>query len=99
MGKAIGWIIGLLVVVGAAALVFKLVDVDVDGDLKAPRVSVDGGEVPDVDVDVADVDVGSKEVEVKVPDVDVDVKDETITVPTIEIDEEADAEADDPQSN
>lgn len=63
------------VVLGAVALVVILLATGVidfssrGGEL--PEVQVEAGELPDVDADVADVDVGSKNVTVEVPDVDV----------------------------
>ena len=97
MGKAFGWIIGLALLVVAALVVMRLVDVDVGGKIEVPKVSVEGGELPNVDVDVAKVDVGATEVEVAVPEVDVDVQEKTIEVPTLEVTEEPNAEADSPQ--
>jgi hypothetical protein len=52
-----------------------------------PEVEVKGGNVPEYDVDTADVEVTGRETEVTVPDVDVDVKGEqrTITVPDVDV--------------
>lgn len=63
------------VVLGAVALVVILlatgvIDFSSEGG-KLPEVQVEAGELPDVDADVADVDVGTKNVTVEVPDVDV----------------------------
>lgn len=59
----------LLLLVAWAAGLF---DVKASGELEAPKVSVEGGSLPDVDADVADVNVGTKTTTVEVPTVDVD---------------------------
>jgi len=51
-------------------------DVDKTQDGEMPNVEVSDGQLPEYDVDTADVDVGTKTVEVEVPDVDVDLPDE-----------------------
>lgn len=89
MSKTVGFIIGGLAVVGVAFAALTLIDVDVDDAGELPSVSIDaeGGELPEVDVDVADVDVGMKETKVKVPDVDVEMEETTVKLPTIDIDQ------------
>lgn len=51
-----------------------MVDVDVSGDVELPDVdvAVEGGELPNVDAKVGDIDVGSEEVTVTVPTIDVE---------------------------
>ena len=51
------------------------VDQTEEGDL--PEVEVEGGNLPEYDVDVADVKVGTDTAQVVVPDVDVDMPDDT----------------------
>lgn len=46
-------------------------DVDTQGDLEAPEVQVEGGSLPDVDADAADVSVGTETQTVEVPVVEV----------------------------
>ena len=58
----------LILVVGFAT---GLLNMSTSGNLEAPKVAVSGGEVPNVDVNAADVDVGTKTVTVEVPDVSV----------------------------
>lgn len=53
---------------GAAAC-----DVDQTEEAELPEVDVEGGNMPEYDVETADVDVGTKEVTVDVPEVDVDM--------------------------
>lgn len=47
-----------------------------DGEMPDIDVSVDGGNLPEYDVDGPDVDFGMKEVTVKVPDIDVTTPDD-----------------------
>lgn len=65
-------IILLLALAALAAYALGLFNVDASGDLKAPEVEVSGGEVPDVQVETADVTVGEEPVTVDVPTVDVE---------------------------
>lgn len=68
-----GWLIALLVVVAlvVAAFAFGLIDIDQTKSLKAPEVSVTGGQAPAFDVDTATVDVGTKKEIIEVPTIDV----------------------------
>ena len=61
-----------------AAATFGLAACDVDQTEEAelPEVDVEGGNMPEFDVETADVEVGSKEVTVDVPTVDVDMPDD-----------------------
>lgn len=64
----------------ALASTFALAACDVDqtqeGELPEVDVDVQGGQVPEYDVDAPDVDVDTEEVTVPVPDVDVQPADE-----------------------
>lgn len=51
-------------------------DVDQTKEAELPEVEVTGGQVPEFDVETADVDVGTKETTVEVPDVDVKMPDD-----------------------
>ena len=75
-----------------------LVDVDVSGDMEMPNVEMvggniempsietSGGEMPAVDVNTADVEVGTGSRTVDVPtDVNVETEERTIEYPTIDI--------------
>ena len=46
-------------------------DVDQTKEAELPEVDVEGGQMPEYDVETADVDVGTKKTTVEVPDVDV----------------------------
>lgn len=52
-------------------------DVDKTEDGEAPDVDVQGGEMPEYDVDAADVNVGTDTQTVVVPDVDVNAPNDT----------------------
>ncbi len=60
-------------------------DVDVTEEGRMPSMEVDPGEMPEVDVDTADVDMHMEEKTVSVPDVDVSTKEKTMSVPDIDI--------------
>lgn len=80
----------IVLVIAVIALVTNLLglwNMDSSGKLEAPDVAVTGGSVPDVQVETADVDVGTTNETVKVPDVDIDVStdDATVKVPTIDV--------------
>jgi len=70
-GRAIWIILLVLIILGLIAWAMGLVNFDASGDLKAPDVKVEGGEVPDVQMETGEIDVGTKNVEVAVPDVDI----------------------------
>lgn len=65
-------VVAVLALAGvAAAWAAGLFTVQTDGALKAPEVSIEGGEVPSVDVQAADVDVGTTTTTVEVPTVEI----------------------------
>ncbi|MBW3670118.1 MAG: hypothetical protein KY432_00440 [Acidobacteria bacterium] len=51
-----------------------------------PDVDVEGGQLPEYDVDAADVDVDTETTEVTVPDVDVDTDTAEVAVPDVDVD-------------
>ncbi|MFN2099406.1 hypothetical protein [Altererythrobacter sp. MF3-039] len=57
----------------AAAFSLSACDVDQTEEGEMPDVDVEGGNLPEFDVETADVDVGTEEVTVDVPTVDVDM--------------------------
>ncbi len=74
-GGGLGRTLGLLAL---AALAITLVlwalgflNFDASGKFEAPTVNVEGGSIPDVQVEGPKVDVGTEKVTVEVPDVDV----------------------------
>ena len=70
-GRTIAIIALVALVVLAAAWAAGLFNVDATGKLESPKVSVEGGSLPQVDVEAADIDVGTRK--------------ETIDVPTVSI--------------
>jgi hypothetical protein len=75
-GRTLLIIVLVALVALAIAWALGLFQVETQGELKAPDVNVSGGEVPNVDVDAADVDVGTKTETIEVPTVDVTPPDE-----------------------
>ena len=59
-----------------ATLSLVACDVEQTEEGSLPDVDVEGGNMPEYDVDTADVDVGTKEKTVTVPDVDVTMPDD-----------------------
>jgi hypothetical protein len=72
-GRTILIIVAVVALLGVVAYALGLFNVDASGELKTPEVAVDvtGGEVPSMEVETADVDVGTKSVDVDVPTVSV----------------------------
>ena len=70
----LGYVLGAIVIALLVAFGIYLVDVDQtqEGELPDVDVSVEGGQLPEADTEVGDVDVGTDEVEVEVPTVDVE---------------------------
>lgn len=93
MSRTGGIILGIVVVIAVIFGIY-MVDFDVEdpGAMPDVDVSVEGGEMPDVDADVGDVTVGTTEETVTVPDVDVTVGEEEtqVDVPVIDVDPPAD---------
>ncbi len=59
-----------------SALALAACDVDQTEEGALPDVTVEGGNMPEYDVETADVDVGVETVPVAVPDVDIEMPDE-----------------------
>jgi hypothetical protein len=51
-------------------------DVDQTEEAELPDVTVEGGNMPEFDVETADVDIGTKETTVEVPDVEITMPDD-----------------------
>ncbi len=65
------WVIPGAVLLASLGLAGCDVEKTEEGSL--PEVNVEGGNMPEYDVDAPDVDVGTKEKTITVPDVDVDM--------------------------
>ena len=78
-----------VVLITMAAFLFMGCDVDKKGDVELPEVDVDvdaeAGNLPEFDVDWADVDVSTTTKTVEVPKVVVVMEEEEIEVPTINV--------------
>ena len=68
-----GYIVGGVVAIAAVAGLILLTDIDLTETGSLPTVSVDAGEMPEINVDVADISVGTKTMEVEVPTVDIEL--------------------------
>jgi len=66
-------LIGVLAiaVVIALAVAFNFVNFDTSGKVQAPTVSVSGGEMPSVQMETADIEVGTEKKTVELPTLDV----------------------------
>ena len=77
-------VLAVIVLVVIAALAFGFIDIDQDQQAKLPSVEVKGGQLPEFDADVADVNVGTTNETIEVPKIETEK--ETIQVPTISVD-------------
>ena len=86
-GRTIVIILVVVAVLALLAYALGLFNVDTSGELEAPDVNVttSGGEVPDVQVEAADVDVGTQTETVTLPDVDVSTSEEKIKLPDVSV--------------
>lgn len=88
-GRNVLIIVVVLVALVGIAYALGLFNVDTSGDVKTPSieasVDVEGGELPDVQVETADVDVGTTTETVKVPDVDVKTEEAEIKLPDVDV--------------
>ena len=92
--SATGWIIGGIAILAIGAAAIYLTDIDLTQTAELPEVEVQGGQMPEVDMDVADVEVGSEEVTVEVPTIDVEPPVEENETDDLADDLEVDVEAD-----
>jgi len=85
-GARVGIIVAVIAILAIiAAFAFGLIDINQTKEMKAPDVSVSGGQAPAFDVDTAKVDVGTKSTDITVPKVDVGTTKEEIKVPTVDV--------------
>ena len=84
-GKTIAIIVAVALLIVALLFLTGFWRMNASGDLKAPEVSVKGGEVPNVDVDSKKIVVGTTETTVDVPKVETEKK--TIDVPVVGVSE------------
>ena len=72
--------------IGLAALSACDVDQTKEGDL--PEVNVSGGQLPEYDVDVANVQVGTTNEQIEVPTIETETR--NVQVPTIDVEQPKD---------
>jgi ABC-type Na+ efflux pump permease subunit len=86
-GRTVLIIVAVVALLGVVAYALGLFNVDASGELKTPEVAVDvtGGEVPSVQVETADIDVGTTTETVKVPDVEVTTDEVGVKLPTVDV--------------
>jgi hypothetical protein len=93
-----GWIIGGVAIIALGAAAILLTDIDLTQKAELPEVSVEGGQMPAVDMDVAEIETGTEEVTVEVPTIDVELPEEENETDDladdIEVDVDADVDAD-----
>ncbi|MEL1251875.1 hypothetical protein [Aurantiacibacter gilvus] len=78
----------IIAVAGTLALGLSACDVDQTEEGEMPEVDVEGGNLPEYDVEGPEVDVDTEEVTVDVPTVDVDMPDDAEGEPVTESDGE-----------
>jgi len=83
MGRIVGTVLLIVVVVFGLAWAFGLVNLNQTREAKLPSVSVEGGQMPKFNADVAKVNVGTKNETVDVPTVGTTRK--NVEVPTVEV--------------
>ncbi len=71
------------VVLLAMSMVACSVEKTEEGSL--PEVSVEGGNLPEYDVETADVEVGTQTTTITTPDIDISTQTTTITTPDVNI--------------
>ena len=71
-----GAIIAGVALVAAVAFGVYMVDIDQTEEAALPTVTVEGGNMPEFDADVGDVEVGERDVTVSVPTVDIESPEE-----------------------
>ena len=84
-GKTIAIIVAVALLIVALLFLTGFWKMNTSGQLKAPEVSVKGGEVPKVDMDSKKIVVGTKETTVDVPKVETEKK--KIDVPVVGVSE------------
>lgn len=85
-GPALG-IVAVVVVVAVGIGAYYFVDIDQtqQGSLPDVNVDVEGGELPEYDVETGNIELDTTQETIEVPDVDIRTTEQTIEVPTIEV--------------
>lgn len=74
----IGAIIAAIVAVVVIGFGIYMIDIDQTQEAALPEVTVEGGQMPEFDAEVGDVDVVEKEVTVTVPEIEVTPPEEDV---------------------
>ena len=85
MARAILAVLILVLIVAIAAVATNFVNIRTEGELRAPSVSVQAGEVPRIDVDTRKVVVQTREQSLAVPSVETDTS--NVEVPVVRTEE------------
>jgi hypothetical protein len=85
MGRLIGTLVLLIVVIFGLAWAFGFVNLRQTRDASLPKVEVTGGQPPKFDLDVSKVNVGTKNESVSLPKVDVGSTEKNVQVPTVDV--------------
>ena len=74
-----GYIIAAVVAAAILAFGIFMIDVDMTEEARLPDVdlSIEGGNMPEFQADVGDIDLGTEEVTVQVPTVDIESPEES----------------------
>lgn len=72
----IGAILAGVAVVAAVAFGVYMVDIDQTEEGALPTVSIEGGNLPEYEADVGDIEVGERDITVTVPTVDIESPEE-----------------------
>ncbi|MBO6885555.1 MAG: hypothetical protein JJ869_18545 [Marivita sp.] len=72
----IGAILAGVVLVAAVVFGVYMVDIDQTEEGAMPTVSIEGGNLPEYDAEVGDIEVGERDVTVTVPTIDVESPEE-----------------------
>jgi hypothetical protein len=79
--------VGLVLLIALAAFGYFMIDVDQTKEAKLPDVDVqvEGGQLPEYEVETGSVEITTETKEVTVPDVDISATEKEITVPTLDV--------------
>lgn len=86
-GQVFGFAAGALVIAAGVGAAIYFVDIDQTQQASLPNVNVDveGGQMPQFDVETGSVEVGTSQQTIEVPEVDIRTTERTIEVPTIDV--------------
>ncbi|MFN2259836.1 MAG: hypothetical protein ABR601_08365 [Parasphingopyxis sp.] len=73
-------------ILALAALALPLAACQVEQTEEGEMPEVEGGNLPEYDVDPADVEVGTTERTVETPDIDISTEEQQVEVPTVDVD-------------